>query len=265
MSRAKRGRGRSLLLCVLLSLCLLGAAVLGLLAYRDIRPAAEANSVYEELRRRFQIKDTTGQVQGPDWEAIWKEYPDVVGWIWAPEIGIDYPVLQGETNDTYLYSLPDGSYSIAGSIFLDSRNDPQMTDPLSAMYGHNMTRGNMFTPLLGYRKQAFYLEHPTLLYYCPGKAYQITVFAGSETVGVDGSFLWEYAQADEKGRQEWLDQLIARSEIEGVVKPTPEDRLAALVTCSKADPNVPKFIVYGILQPLYEEKSGPDLFTTRKD
>ena len=180
-----------------------------------------------------------------------KRKPDVVGWISAPDIGIDYPVMQGETNDAYIYSLPDGSYNIAGSIFLDSKNSPELDDPLSVLYGHNMPWGNMFTPLLGYREQAFYLEHPTLLYYTPGEIFQITVFAAGQTSGQSESFMWEYGGKDGTGKREWLENLLARSEIEGVVKPDAGDKLMALCTCTKADPNVPKLIVYGILKQIY--------------
>lgn len=39
-----------------------------------------------------------------DFDALLKRNPDVKGWIDIPDTRVSYPILQGETNDTYIHS-----------------------------------------------------------------------------------------------------------------------------------------------------------------
>ena len=68
----------------------------------------------------------------------------MVGWIVVDDTNIDYPVMQGYDNSQYLNLDPYGEYSLSGSIFLDSRNSSDFTDPYSIIYGHHMEYGKMF-------------------------------------------------------------------------------------------------------------------------
>lgn len=77
---------------------------------------------------------------------------DMVAWLTIDGTDIDYPIMQAGDNIKYLNTDPFGEYSLAGSIFLDSRNAPDMSDPYSLVYGHHMERGRMFgalDPFLG--------------------------------------------------------------------------------------------------------------------
>ena len=60
---------------------------------------------------------------------------------------IDYPVVQGEDNDYYLYRTFLGEEHIAGCIFMDYRNQPDFSSPRTILYGHNMKDGSMFGQL----------------------------------------------------------------------------------------------------------------------
>ena len=62
----------------------------------------------------------------------------------VPDAGIEYPVVQGETNDTYLHKNIYGKYTIYGSIFLDSNCNPDFLDRASVIYGHHMIDHSMF-------------------------------------------------------------------------------------------------------------------------
>lgn len=57
---------------------------------------------------------------------------------------IEYPIVQGETNDTYIHAGPDKNYLYQGSIFIDAGNNPDFTDTRTSVYGHNMKDGSMF-------------------------------------------------------------------------------------------------------------------------
>ena len=54
-----------------------------------------------------------------DWGGLKAENSDIIGWIEVPAVRIQYPVLQGESNDEYLHKTVNGEWRTAGSIFLD--------------------------------------------------------------------------------------------------------------------------------------------------
>ena len=59
----------------------------------------------------------------PSFEELLAINPDVVGWITLDNTHIDHPILQGQTNLSYINTDVYGDFSLAGSVFLDSRND----------------------------------------------------------------------------------------------------------------------------------------------
>lgn len=82
-----------------------------------------------------------------DLEALRQVNPDVVAWIRIPDTKIDYPILQGQDNDFYLDHNWKGEGQIAGSVFLEYTNEPDLTDYNSILYGHNMANGTIFHDL----------------------------------------------------------------------------------------------------------------------
>lgn len=81
-----------------------------------------------------------------DFEGLRKINPDIVAWIRIEAAGIDYPVVQGKDNDYYLHHTFRGEPNIAGSIFMDYRNQG-LKDEKVILYGHNMRDGSMFAKL----------------------------------------------------------------------------------------------------------------------
>ncbi len=84
---------------------------------------------------------------------------DCVGWLTIDGTGIDYPVMQGRTNNVYLNTDPFGEYSLAGSIFLDSANASDFSDSYSVLYGHHMEGGAMFGALDKYLSEGWLKEN----------------------------------------------------------------------------------------------------------
>ena len=85
----------------------------------------------------------------------------MVGWVTIVGTSIDYPIMQGDDNLEYLNKDPAGNYSLSGSIFLDSRNSPDFTDPYSVIYGHHMQYGRMFGALDSFLDEGYLTEHST--------------------------------------------------------------------------------------------------------
>ena len=105
---------------------------------------------------------------------------DMVAWITIDGTNIDYPVMQGDTNMKYLNLNPYGEYSLAGSIFLDSRNSGDFSDGYSILYGHHMEYGMMFGALDEFLAKN-YMEshsHGTLMVGRDGReSHELGVFA----------------------------------------------------------------------------------------
>jgi SrtB family sortase len=95
-----------------------------------------------------------------DFEALRKINASCVGWIYACDGEISYPIVASE--DTYYLShAVDGETSRSGAIFVDSNSMQPFAVSRAVLYGHNMKDGSMFHPLLRYWQEQEYLsEHP---------------------------------------------------------------------------------------------------------
>lgn len=104
-----------------------------------------------------------------------------VAWLTVDGTNIDYPIMQGVTNEEYLNKDPEGKYSLAGSLFLDSRNKADFTDPYSLIYGHHMAQKKMFGALDDFKDMDFLKSHTHGTLIVGQKVYDITLFAEMDT------------------------------------------------------------------------------------
>ncbi|MCI9132467.1 class B sortase [Thomasclavelia cocleata] len=123
----------------------------------------------KEIENTYVTEQTEerGSYKKIDFDALVKRNPDVKGWIDIPDTRVSYPILQGETNDTYIHSDIDKKEFRAGSIFIASENENPFTDLNTVIYGHNMNNGSMFNNIKSYTKQDFANEHPYVYIYLP--------------------------------------------------------------------------------------------------
>lgn len=110
-----------------------------------------------------------------NFDAMWQTNPDVVGWLNSEGTVIDYPVMHGATNDTYLHANWKGSYSVSGSIFTNYRCRGDLSDLNTIIYGHNMKDGSMFHSIKSYNTQSYYENHPYMWYVTPEANYVLYV------------------------------------------------------------------------------------------
>ena len=93
---------------------------------KQILQAADTN--------RYEVYKPT-EDKSKSFEELQALNPEVIGWVTVDGTHIDYPVTQASDNDKYVNTDAEGKYSLAGSIFLDYRNQKDFTDFNSILYG----------------------------------------------------------------------------------------------------------------------------------
>lgn len=183
-----------------------------------------------------------------DFDALAQINEDVVGWIYIPDTNIHYPIVQGSTNEEYLYQMFDGVYAMAGSIFLDYRCQPDFSGRNSVIYGHHMKDNTMFTALEGYKDQPFYDAHDTVLLLTPTQNYRIRVFSAyvSDTEGD----AW-VTRFDDESYAAWLQRLRGRSVFISRWQPDAAQRTVTLSTCTYEFEDA-RFVVHGFIDLVQE-------------
>lgn len=153
----------------------------------------------------------------------------LVGWISFKDTGINFPVMQGNSNLTFLNRDPYGNFSLSGSIFLDSRNSPEFTDGYSLIYGHHMEYGKMFGALDAFLDSSYASSHRngTLLIGRDGhRKSRLTVFA------VMRSDAKELAAFDVENPGNARDYILSHAQIK---LGEPSGNILALSTCDGED------------------------------
>ena len=176
---------------------------------------------------------------------------EAIAWITIDDTKIDCPIMHGKTNEEYLNKNPYGEYSLAGSIFLDSRNKKDFSDEYSVLYGHHMSGGYMFGSLDQFLKAEYLDEHRTGTLTLRdsvlstnteirGKAIKVNIFAVVETDASNGIVFGVPSEGD----------ILSYIKENAVVYREPEvsdGRILALTTC-KSPLTTERFAVFATLQ-----------------
>lgn len=171
---------------------------------------------------------------------------DVAGWIYCEDTPISYPFLQSPDNNYYLYRLVDGTQNPSGSLFLDFRNQFDMSDWNSVIYGHNMHDGTMFASLNEYKKQEYYDAHPVMYLLTPEKQYKVELVAGI-LARADASF-YDFPVPEDKQEavvKGWLEASTFKTK----TQIQPDDRFVTLSTCSYEFSDA-RYVVIGALREI---------------
>nr|WP_164124851.1 class B sortase [uncultured Sharpea sp.] len=88
--------------------------------------------------------------------ALMKKNKDVRAWLTIDHTHIDYPVVQGHYDYEYLNKDVFGDYTLSGSIFMSTTNNPHFQDPYTLIYGHHMEAGAMFGDIDKFLDRSFF-------------------------------------------------------------------------------------------------------------
>ena len=135
---------------------------------------AAVDDVQSEL---LKLKPDAAEEDGASFEELLAVNPDVCAWLTLDNTGIDYPVVQGEDNLSYINTDVYGEFALAGSIFLDSSCDNTFHDQYSLLYGHHMENSKMFGDLDLYEDEEFFNENTTGMLILPDRSYELEIFA----------------------------------------------------------------------------------------
>lgn len=197
----------------------------------DYQVAKSAYTNISEKTAKVDPKQFTGVV---DWKALKKVNPDVQGWLYQKGTVINYPVVQGTDNDSYLHTRFDKQWSGGGTLFVDYRMEKGFKGFNSIIYGHHMKDGSMFRSIRGYTKEeGYYDKHKTLELATPHGNYHLVVFSAFITKATDeNTYKMTY---DEAEKQAYIDRAWEQSELpitRDSVDVTKDDRLVTLSTCA---------------------------------
>ncbi len=218
---------------------------------------AAARDVQEELliyKPKFELETLVEEAR-PTFDELLAINPDICGWVTMDNTQIDYAVVQGESNLTYINTDIYGNFALAGSIFLDSRNDRAYADPYSLLYGHHMENSGMFGDLDLYLDEKFFHENRTGLLILPEGVFSLRVLACMQTSASDNNIfdpttwaqgasgLIDYARAAQNIHEDEITDVARR--LESADPP----RILALTTCS-SDYTDARTVVLTVMNPI---------------
>ena len=178
-----------------------------------------------------------------DFSLLKQKNKDIVGWIYSEDTPINYPVVQSADNNYYLRRLINGEKNVAGSIFMDYRNNYNLEDKSAIIYGHNMKNDTMFGTLEEYKNQDYYEKHKNMYYFTSQKTYLVEFFSGYTTSA--NSNIYKLNDINDKNIQDFLN----KSDFKSDVSVSIDDKIIILSTCSY-DYKDARYVVLGVLREI---------------
>lgn len=214
----------------------------------DVTAAPETEGEEEKEEKKQQnapvstVKRTYANVDFAGLQAI---NEDVIGWIQILGTQVDYPLLDADDNKYYLNHTYDHRRSSYGSIFIEPRNKPDLSEDHLVIYGHNMVNKSMFGSLLHYKQQSYANNHNTITICMPGKDLTYRVFS-AYTAHVD-SATYRMSFSSDASFQEMISHMKDNSMIHSDVTPKMGDQILTLSTCTPAGAKNYRFVVNAVL------------------
>lgn len=221
-----------------LSLCLGGCKSEPTKEEEVSQAQAEIDSVASQV-----VSDATADSTDPavsrkiDFAELESINPEVIGWIYIPDTGVDYPVMQSADDEKYLTTTIGNETNITGSIYAESWNSANFSDPVTILYGHtvfddpNKQYDQMFTDLHKYEDIAFMESDPYIYIYTPEQTIKYQVFS---CVNFDDRYLpASYDFSVPESFQNYIDDL--RNTPGAIVNPevtvNADSKILTLSTC----------------------------------
>lgn len=171
---------------------------------------------------------------GMDFEALKEANKDFIAWINIPDTPIDYPVVHSDDSDYYLSHTFAGKKSKIGTLFSLAKTDYLNPGKNIAIYGHNISGSgqNMFHPLISYKEESFYQEHPTIQF---DTLYHSATFRIFAVVNMNIND-WNPSTPTFRNNKAFLsfvERAKAQSLYDTGIEVTEDDHILTLITCDR--------------------------------
>ncbi len=157
--------------------------------------------------------------------------PDVKGWVYFEDTGINYPVLQGKDDWAYISKDYTGQDSGGGSVFIKQGNAPNFTDFQTILMGHNMNGGRIFGDVPKYQDKSFYNTHMKGKIFLPDRILRLEPAAFLEVDSEDHA-IYDVPQVTEEAKEAVIREVYQKAIHTSGSPLTTEDQIVSLSTCS---------------------------------
>ena len=229
---------RKILKVVSLAVLVVSAAILVKILIIDSYISQKAASEIQEIYHSQNI-DGNEEAEENKFLELQKINPEICGWISIPGTRIDYPVLQGNKNDTHFYLSHNykGEKSKYGSIFLDPICQLSENPKNCVIYGHHMADGQMFADLMKFSSLDFYKQNPLISFETikdKNAKWKIFSVFKTNTLASQGKIFHYVVSnfADNRSFLDYVSQVKMRSLLDIPVDVNQNDKLITLSTCS---------------------------------
>lgn len=209
------------------------AALIGIIGFSGYKLYEGFEDYWNAYLHNLKMSEEAGRDQKQiNWKKLKKKNPDVIGWLYCPDTVIDYAVVQGRDNDTYLHTGADGKWSGSGALFVDCNNEKPFKDNNTIIYGHHMRDGSMFHDLDLWQSNAYVKKHPVIYLYTHSQNYKLKVIA-SKNVEATNEKVYSVPYYSEDEMHGFLDVLKdAPMKTKRFNQIASEERFTSLVTLS---------------------------------
>lgn len=208
-------------------------------SYISQKAASEIQELYHHQQDSENNNDSEKAEEDSKFSELSKINSEICGWITVPGTRIDYPVLQGNKNETHFYL--DHNYkrekSKYGSIFLDPICQLSENPKNCVIYGHHMADGQMFADLMKFSSLDFYKQNPLISFetiYNRNAKWKIFSVFKTNTLASQGKIFYYVVSdfADNNSFLDYVSQIRKRSLLDIPVDVNENDKLITLSTCS---------------------------------
>lgn len=166
---------------------------------------------------------------------------DIYAWIRIPGTPIDYPILNRKGDNAYYLKRNYYRYAdTRGSIFTEDYNNRDFNDPVTLIYGHNMSSGSMFGSIQKtYTKKSFMQSHKELQIILPDKTYTYEIFAAVPYSNIHLMYYYDFTNTYvfTEVMNDILSVRAMNAVVDKTVKVTPDDHIVILSTCLSGNGN----------------------------
>lgn len=196
-----------------------------------------------------QEKNNNAKIE--NFKELKKLYSNIVAWIEIENTTINYPIMQSNDNDYYLYRNYKNEYSRYGSIFLDYKYDFSKDSQNFLIYGHNNNDEMMFNELLKYQEKEYFEAHPSINLITENDItnYKIVSVFKSQVYSQDATNVFKYYNYVDLSNEDTFTNYITNVKKASIydidIEPQLGDDIITLSTCEYSKPNG-RFVIVGI-------------------